>query len=152
MIRPLYIDREREPEFTQAVGNFVSTAIFGKPGRIGDYCAMAVVDGEKIIAGVLYNNFRPDAGVIEMHAASVDKRWLTRPVLKAMFSLPFDQFGCQLCALRVSEHNKPMIRIAEAYGFKAFHIPRLRGRDEDEFILTLTDDDWRANRFNKDAA
>jgi len=152
LITHRYINPTIEPDFTKAVGDFVSSAIFGQAGRIENYCAMAVVDGEKIIAGVLYNNWHPDTGVIEMHAASVDKRWLNRPVLKAMFALPFDQLGCQLCVLRVSEHNKPMLRIAEAYGFKAYHIPRLRGRDETEVILTLTDDDWRASRFHKEAA
>jgi RimJ/RimL family protein N-acetyltransferase len=131
------------------VGDFVSLAIFGELGRISNYCSMAVFDDERMIAGVLYNNYQPREGVIEMHAASIDRRWLTRLVLREMFSLPFDQYGCQLCALRVSETNKHMIRIAKAYGFKEHVIPRLRGRDEAEHILTLSDDDWRSNRFNK---
>jgi RimJ/RimL family protein N-acetyltransferase len=152
VIAPLHIDPAQDRQFTQAIGDFVSNGIFGCPGRIENYRAMAVVDGEKIIAGVLYNNWHPDTGVIEMHAASIDKRWLTRPVLKAMFALPFDQLGCQMCVLRVSERNKPMIRIAQVYGFDAYRIPRLRGRDEAELILTLTDDDWRASRFHKEAA
>ncbi|UWF68413.1 MULTISPECIES: hypothetical protein [unclassified Brucella] len=42
-----------------------------------------------------------------------------------------------------------MIRIARAYGFSETYIPRLRGRDEGEFIFTLTDDDWRNGRFFK---
>lgn len=152
MIATRFIDPHKEPEFCKAVGDFVSMAIFGKPERIRDYCAMAVVDGTQIIAGVLYNNWHPDEGVIELHAASVDKRWLTRRVMHQMFAFPFDGLKCQLCVLRVSEHNKPMLRIAKAYGFKEYVIPRLRGRDEAEHILTLTDDDWRTNRFEKDAA
>jgi len=152
VIEARFIDPNREPALSRAIGDFVSLSIFGKPGLIDRYVAMAVVDSGRVIAGVLYNNWHPENGVIEMHAASMDKRWLTRPVLKAMFSYPFDQMKCQLCALRVSERNKPMVRIAKAYGFKAYLIPRLRGRDEAEFILTLTDDDWRANRFNKESA
>lgn len=152
MISHRYINPNVEPDFNKAVGDFVSTVIFGEPERISDYCAMAVVDDVRIIAGVLYNNWHPANCVIEMHAASIDKRWLTRHVLKAMFALPFDQLGCQMCVLRVSEHNKPMLRIAKAYGFNEYVIPRLRGRNEAEHILTLTDDDWRASRFHKDAA
>lgn len=152
MISARHVHPNNEPELTQAIGDFVSVSIFGKPGRIEKYSAMAVVHDGSLIAGVLYNNWHPDAGVIELHAASTDKRWLTRQVLKSMFAMPFDQLGCQMCALRVSETNAPMIRIAKAYGFKEYVIPRLRGRGEAEHILTLTDDDWRANRFHKDIA
>lgn len=138
------------PGLNAAIGDFVSTEIWGEPGRIEDYCSLGILDGDRLVAGVLYHNHYPDAGVIEMTAASVSKRWLTRPVLKAIFALPFDRFQCQLCVLRVSEHNRSMLRIAKAYGFHEYVIPRLRGRDEAEHILTLTDDDWRRSRFHKE--
>lgn len=137
-------------ELNTAIGDFVSNEIWGRPGQIENFCSLGILDGDRLVAGVLYHNHYPDTGVIEMTAASISKRWLTRPVLKAMFSLPFDRFGCQLCVLRVSENNKPMIRMAKAYGFAEYVIPRLRGRDEAEHILTLTDDDWRRSRFHKE--
>lgn len=115
-----------------------------------NYCSLGVLDDDRLVAGVLYHNHYPDAGVIELTAASISKRWLTRPVLKAIFALPFERFGCQLCVLRVSETNRSMLRIGRAYGFESYAIPRLRGRDEAEHILTLTDDDWRRSRFHKE--
>jgi RimJ/RimL family protein N-acetyltransferase len=133
------------------IGDFVCGIIWGEQGRVSDYCSIGILDDEALVAGVLYHNWYPDTGVIEMTAASLTKRWLTRPVLKAMFSLPFDRFACQLVALRVSERNEPMIRIAKAYGFEDHVIPRLRGRNEAEHILTLTDDTWRSSRFHKGA-
>lgn len=150
MIETIAYGPRSAPEANKMVGDFVSREIWGTDGHIEAYCSMAVVDEGVLIAGVLYHNHYPDAGVIELTAASTSKRWLTRPVLKAMFSLPFDLFGCQLCVLRVSEHNAPMLRIAKAYGFKEHIIPRLRGRYEAEHILTLTDDDWRRSRFHKE--
>jgi RimJ/RimL family protein N-acetyltransferase len=51
--------------------------------------------------------------------------------------------------LRVSERNKTMIGIARKFGFSETYIPRLRGRDEGEFIFSLTDDAWRASPYNK---
>jgi len=138
------------PDLNTAIGRFVCNEIWRGERQVEDFCSIGILDGETLIAGVLYHNHYPEAGVIEMTAASVSKRWLTRPVLKAMFSLPFDGFGCQLCVLRVSEHNQPMIRIAKAYGFKDHIIPRLRGRNEAEVILTLADDDWRRSRFHKE--
>jgi RimJ/RimL family protein N-acetyltransferase len=149
MIGVQFSDPEKSPEFNAAIGEFVSTIIFGDPGHFRDYCSLAVIDAGSVIAGVLYHHFDPAHGVMEMSAASVDKRWLTRPVLRAMFAVPFDLFGCQLAVLRVSERNAAMLRIAKAYGFNEFIIPRLRGRDEAEHILTLSDDDWRANSFNR---
>ncbi len=148
MIDVKFSDPKRNAEFNEAIGDFVSERIYGEPGRFREYCSLAVVDQGRVIAGVLYHHFHPDCGVIEMSAASIDKRWLTRPVLKAMFAVPFEIFSCQLAVLRVSEHNRPMLRIAKAYGFNEFIIPRLRGRTEAEHILTLSDDEWRANKFN----
>lgn len=148
MIETRYSDVRQDAEFNAAVGDFVSGIIYGEPGRFERYCTLAVHDDGQLIAGVLYHHFHPAAGVIEMSAAALDKRWLTRPVLRAMFEVPFGVFGCQLAVLRVSEYNKPMLRIAKAYGFKEFVIPRLRGRNEAEHILTLSDDDWRSNRFS----
>ena len=137
------------PDLNTAIGRFVCNEIWQGERQVEDFCSIGILDGTTLIAGVLYHNHYPEHGVIELTAASVSKRWLTRPVLRAMFSLPFDRFGCQLIVLRVSERNKPMLRIAEAYGFRLVKVPRLRGRDEAEFICTLTDDDWRSSRFHR---
>lgn len=149
MIGVQFSDPVRNPAYNRAVGDFVSEIVFGAVGRFDKYCSLAVHDDGRLIGGVLYHHFSPDTGVMEMSAAAVDRRWLTRPVLQAMFTVPFSVFACQLVVLRVSERNTQMLRIAKAYGFNAHVIPRLRGRDEAEHILTLSDDDWRANRFNK---
>lgn len=85
---------------------------------------------------------------MEMSAAADSPRWLTRPVLRAMHSYIFNDSGCQMALMRVSEHNKRMLRIAAAYGYQSHRIPRLRGRDEAEIVLTLTDDDWKKGKFH----
>nr|WP_244498449.1 GNAT family protein [Aureimonas ureilytica] len=108
-------------------------------------------DDGRLVAGVLYHGWEPEAGVIEMSSASLSRRWLTRPVLDAIFRYPFEGIGCQLVALRVSERNTHLHRILRAFGFAEFFIPRLRGRDEGEIIFTLTDDAWRSGRFQKGA-
>jgi RimJ/RimL family protein N-acetyltransferase len=142
-----YAGPKSQPEFNKQVGDFVSTNIFGQPGQIDKYCSMAVIDKDRLIAGVLYNNFHPDAGVIELHAAALDKRWMTRPIVRAIFDLPFGRLECQMCVIRVSERNETMLRIARALGFSEVLIPRLRGRNEGEYVMTMTDDDWRRGRF-----
>lgn len=142
-------DRETASGIARFVGSHVEG---GERGFDGNVCMGVIKTGERpeLIAGVVYHNWSPEAGTIELSAAATSKLWLTRPVLKAMFSYPFEQVGCQMIVLRVSERNTTMVSIALRYGFKSHLIPRLRGRDEAEHILTLTDDDWRHNRFNEE--
>lgn len=110
------------------------------------YVTMGVFDEERLIAVILYNNYQPEAGVIEFHGAGVTPRWLTRPVLREMFDYPFE-IGCQSIVTRNSAGNKRLHRILKSIGFKHVTIPRLRGRDEAECIFWLTDDAWNASRF-----
>lgn len=118
-------------------------------GRGWDACvAMRVYRGEETIGGVVFHDWNPEAGTMCMSSAG-EPGWLNRSVLHAMHSYIFDAAGCQLAVLQVSERNERMLRIGLAYGYTATRIPRLRGRDEAEIILTLTDDDWRASRFHK---
>jgi len=112
---------------------------------------MGVFDAD-LVGAVVFNNYQPESGVIEMHGASVTPRWLTRPVLWAMFNYVFNDAGCQMAVMRVSERDRRLPRILTAYGFEHVTVPRLRGRDEAERIFWLTDDAWRQNGFHKENA
>lgn len=133
------------------LSEFISYRVWpGRPSREFGQCqAFAVVDGGEVVAAVVYNNWDPDAGVIEISAASKNRRWLTRPVLKALFEYPFIECQCQAVVLRVADDNTHMHRIAKAYGFEHYIIPRLRGRDANENVFVLSDDAWKSNRFNR---
>ncbi|QNQ62517.1 N-acetyltransferase [Brucella sp. 6810] len=131
------------------IGEFVCNIVFGDPLALDKYAALGFFENGDLIAGVLFHNWHPESGVMEMTAGSTSKRWLNRRTLQQIMSLVFDGFKNQLAVMRVSERNQNMIRIARAYGFSGTYIPRLRGRDEGEFIFTLTDDDWRNGRFFK---
>ncbi|MGL4811910.1 MAG: N-acetyltransferase [Beijerinckiaceae bacterium] len=144
---PVYASESHLTELNARVGDFVSRICFDRPGLIERYCSMAVFHEDKMVAGTLFHNWHPDSGVIEMTSASTDRRWLSRPVVRAMFTMAFDMIGAQLVALRVSERNADMVGIARRFGFQGVLIPRLRGRGEAEWVFTLTDDDWRASRW-----
>ncbi len=134
-------------ERNETVGHFVASHI-GIERGFEKFASMAVFDGDKMIAGSVYHNWQPESGVIEISSAAVSKRWLTKPVIRAMFSFPFDELGCQLVVLRVSERNTVMCEIATRFGFEAYRIPRLRGSSEAEIIFTLTIENWRSHRVN----
>lgn len=144
---PVYF-RPHDP-INQVVGGFVSNCIWGDPDQLDKYCTMGVFHGGALVAGTVYHNWHPKPGVIELTSASSDPSWLTRPVIRAMFDLPFSLLGARLCVLRVSEHNEVMRRIAQRFGFQETIIPRLRGEDEAECVYTLSASDWAGHRLNR---
>lgn len=150
MIETYYYGPQTEQN-NEAIGEFVSVNVFGKPGAFEKFCTMAVVENDILIGGTVYHNWQPECGVIELTSAATSKRWLTKKVIYAMFDLAFARLACQLVVLRVSERNIGMCQIARKFGFSEVKIPRLRGRDEAEYIFTYTDDQWRTSPYNKGA-
>lgn len=123
----------------------------GKQFDFGDASAMGVFDNEKPLGALLWHNYEPDAGVMEFSAAADSRRWLTRPVLKAMFGYAFNGVGCQMvyCRTSAADRQTHLRRIFKAYGFDEIRVPRLYGRDEDGLLFTLTEERWRTNGFHK---
>lgn len=144
---PIYFGPRSSPLGNVTVGRFVCELIWQKAEAIRDYCSMGVYHRDQLVAGTLYHNWHPETGIVELTSASLEKRWLTRPVINAMFELPFQRLKCQMVVLRVSEDNDNMLGIARSFGFDEYFIPRLGGRDKGEFIFTLTDDQWSASKF-----
>ena len=125
----------------EQVAAFVASQL-GFTRGFDTYTAMGF--GTPLVAGVVYHNWHPEAGVIELSAASTTRQWLTRDRLRAVFGYPFDELGCQMCIARISEDNIRARRVWQALGADEFIIPRLRGRGEAEAIATLTVEAWRA--------
>lgn len=142
MIRPIY-------GFNDVVAGFVARQIFPHGGEFGECTAIGFAKGGELVAGFVYHNWQPDAGVIEISGAATTRDWTTKAVIRAIFEYPFDQIGCQLVVARHSVHNRRVRRIWRAFGAKEYVIPRLRGRDEAEAIATLTVETWRESKFGR---
>lgn len=142
-VRLILEDKERVGRFVASIPPFDSSRGWGEFAAIG-----YEIDGN-LVAGSIFNNWDPKAGVIEISSASVDPRWLTRKSILGMFDFPFNQLGCQLVVLRVAEKNDRMRSIAKRFGFSEYIIPRLRGRNEDECLYTLTVEQWHAKGFER---
>ncbi len=141
-----------DPSLNHAVKMWIEQRIWDDGRELPSSVTMGVFEDQKIVAGVAFHDFQPKAGVIEISAASENKRWLTRNVLKNIFGYVFNDARCQMCVARIDPDNTSLLRIFKAYGFNDIRIPRLLGRDKDQIILTLTQEDWEANRFNRKAA
>lgn len=147
MIETRYHGPMSDPRDNKVVGDFVSTIMFGHPGELVNYCSMGVLRNGVLVAGVIYHDYYPNTGVVEISAASVDKKWMTRAVVRDIFRLPFDRLGCQMIAMRTSEYNHSVRCILERYGVKSITIPRMRGRNEAEILYTVTEEEWRFSPF-----
>lgn len=143
-----FLIRSGRPDRTFKVEQFVSKRIWGEYRPFGNCKAMAVLHKDKMVAGVIFHNWQPAEGVIEISAASDSKLWLTRPVLRAMFDYCFDDCGCQVVVMRISARDEPMKRICKSFGWELVTLPRLRGRDHDEVGCFLYDDVWAKHPVN----
>lgn len=141
---------KNQPDVNQAISDFVSEKIWNVKKSFGNFTSMGVVSHETLIAGLVYHNYEPDAGTIEITGAATDRRWLTKPVLYKMYEYPFKQLGCQMVVQRNSEHNHHLNNILRRYGFDEYRIERLRGKDEAEIIFTLTKEQWENNGYHKE--
>jgi hypothetical protein len=137
----------------EPVARFVASLIpHCRERGFGECTAIGVADADRLVGGFVFSDWSPEAGVIELSFAGIDKRWLTRPVLYGMFSYVFDEIGCQMACSRTPASLGHAVRICKAYGFKQVTIPRLFGRGENGIVSTLTVEDWRSNGFHKENA
>lgn len=111
---------------------------------------IGVIEDGDLVAGIVYHDWSPEAGVIEVSIAAVPGRqWLTRETIKRIYEYPFLQLGCQMIFGRVEETNERLLRILAALNYSFIRVPRAYGRDLDCILCTLTVEDWAANKFNK---
>lgn len=135
---------------SEAVAEAVAALIPGCERGFGPCKAIGFLDGQgRFEAGVVYHNWSPESGVIELSAASVHRSWLTRERLRVVFGYPFDQLGGRIAVARIGEHNARARRIWRSLGASEFPIPALRSPTEAEVIYTLAAETWRAGRFSR---
>jgi len=136
----------------KAVGKLVASLITGmERGFEDNFKAIGVIDrAGRLIGGMVYHNWVPEHGIIEMSGASLSKRWLNKRTMKAMFSYPFDGAKCQAAIMNVGAHDKALHRQLLAIGFAEYIIPRLRGKKEAAHLFVLTSEAWEQSKFNGD--
>jgi hypothetical protein len=141
-VKPLF-------DHDEAVAKFVASLIPGMERGFSANKAIGIINGDgTLVAGLVYHNWEPEAGIIEISGAAIDSRWMTRPILQLMYDYPFLTCGCQMIVQRNSARNEHLNRQLRRWGYDEFRIPRMKGRDEDGIVFTLTDDQWAAHPMN----
>lgn len=143
MIVPVY-------DHPEAVKRFVALGLFGPDRDFGAATAIGfATEAEGFIAGVVYHNWEPDAGVVELSAYSTRRDWLNRQRLRVLFDYPFDQLQCRLVIARISERNTKVRGLWAHLGAMETRLPQLRADDEDEILAILRADAWRNSKFKR---
>ena len=115
---------------------------FGRSRAIG----VANSDLE-LIGGIVYHNFQPKAGWIEVSVAALPgHRCVTPATLAVMYRYPFMELGCQMVAHTFPKSSAHLERQGAALGGMLINIPRMFGREMDGTVCLLTYEDWVASK------
>jgi hypothetical protein len=133
------------------VGDFVAQMIpHNRNGFGGNFATIGVINEDGIlIGGLVYHNYDPDAGLIEMSGAAIDPHWLMRGTIERMYRYPFVQCGVQMLVQCTPIENERLLRQLAVYDYTFIKVPRMFGRGKDGVLCLLTQEAWAGNRFNK---
>ena len=87
-----------------------------------DFVGIGLADGEEMVAGCVYQNFRGHD--IEMVFAAKSPRWATRSNISRFFDYPFLQLGCSRVTAIVLKSNRKSRKFIEGVGFKLEGVAR----------------------------
>lgn len=119
----------------------------GFPRGFGECVALGILDREdNLVGGLVFHNWFPEGGTIEISVGALTKNWCNRGILRQATEYAYDVCECQAIVARTSRDNSTR-KIWKALGASEHVIPRLRGRDEAEYIYVLPEEVWRASRF-----
>ena len=109
-----------------------------------------VVDGGDLVAGIVYHEWNPDAGTIQISAAALPgEPWLSRETLRRMFEYPFLECKCQMVVQLIPADDERQQYMMARFGYSLIPMPRMLGRNRDGVVATLTFEDWLENKFNR---
>ncbi len=98
--------------------------------NFGQCTAIGVARDDRLIAGVVFNNYH--GHMIEASMAASEPRWCSRGVLCAFFAYPFEQLEVRRIQLTVSKRNKKARCFAEKLGFTLEGVGREAMRNGDD--------------------
>jgi RimJ/RimL family protein N-acetyltransferase len=107
----------------------------------GAYTALGILSGDQLIAGVVFNNWRPPG--IEVTMASTSPRWCTRSTLAAIFWYVFEQIGCKRLTALTEAKNQPVRAFLCHLGFQQEGLLRYGFPTDDAVIYGMLKEECR---------
>ncbi len=132
--------------WTPQAAQFVAQFLGFSQGFGANQSAFVIDKNGQVAAGIVFHNWNPDAGVIEVSAAALSPKWAQRRVLRDLTGYAW-AIGCQAMVARHSEDNAPARRLWAALGATEHFLPHMRGRNVTECVAILTKDAFEASKF-----
>lgn len=115
----------------------MSVLIFGHDAALADWCAKRIPDtggkfgpcvaigvatgngpDDKLLGVCVFHNYDKLHGLVELSFASTSPRWASRGVIRALLSVPFEQYKCRKVCMEIEHTNKRALRFNEGIGFR----------------------------------
>jgi len=130
------------------VAGFVASMIPACRNRgFGKCMTIGVIDGDELVAGIVYHNWNPEAGVIEISCAALPGRtWMTRETIKRAYQYPFLHLGCQMVMQMTAAEDTRLLRQLAALNYAFITLPRILGPEADGVVCLLTREAWQASK------
>ena len=84
----------------------------------GPCSAIGVVDGNRPLAGVVYHDYQPEYGTMQVSIAAISPRWAQKGIIYALLSYPFDQIGIYKLWSAIPMKNERSLKFNLGIGFK----------------------------------
>lgn len=108
-------------------------------------------DDGQIAGGIVFHNYLPDYGNIEVSFAVANPYSLNRHLLSALLRYPFTQLGVQrVTAITPSDERTSVWRFLTQFGFQKEGRVRRGLGTGDAIIWGLLASEWATSRFNVD--
>jgi RimJ/RimL family protein N-acetyltransferase len=103
------------PNERDRVGAWVAERV-GRRAPWGEYQAIGLEEGGKLIAGVVIDGY-VDGARCSMHVAGEGRKWLNREYLWFCFHYVFEQLRCKVVIGLVDADNEAALRFDQHLGF-----------------------------------
>lgn len=133
------------PDLDGSVTKWVCNGINESIEWIGQHATIGVLLNQKLIAGIIFNNIRPNIDAW-LTIYSTDKRWCSRRVLRCVFGFVFNELKCRRASVLVSKDNSKSLDMCKRLGFQIEGLLRqYRDNSDDCYVMGMLNEEckWR---------
>jgi RimJ/RimL family protein N-acetyltransferase len=135
--------------FDAVVAQWVADRIPGVDD-FGPCSAIGVADKDQnLVAGVVFHDYQPQWGNIQVSFAADRSDWLTPGTVQAIMRYAFNQLACLRITTLTPKRNKRARQFLLKFGFRVEGNVRNGFGDDDCIISGLLRSEWQAHRFNR---
>jgi RimJ/RimL family protein N-acetyltransferase len=106
--------------YDEEIAKWVAERTVDGPSSFGKCASIGVLNpaGDRMLAGMVYSQYKPEYSTIQASIASVSPLWATRGTIRALLHYPFMQLGCYKVWACVNIKNTRCCKCLEHIGFK----------------------------------